>query len=140
MIIPSPRNEESGPAHQSSEMLDGISLHTSTSSTTSVPRHDTTAVIEMQPLTRRGSNLDDWTPDNEDGEGLVSSRFIAIAGSSEGLAGLQRGGFWSWLPPTWYDWLFPPNVPRSCQLLRKENLAVPASYLLVGLLQGNENV
>lgn len=34
------------------------------------------------------------------------------------------------------DWLYPPGVPRSCQLLRKENLAVPASYLLVGILQG----
>lgn len=34
------------------------------------------------------------------------------------------------------DWLYPPDVPRSCQLLRKENLAVPASYLLVGILQG----
>jgi hypothetical protein len=33
-------------------------------------------------------------------------------------------------------WLYPPDVPRSCQLLRKENLAVPASYLLVGILQG----
>ena len=34
------------------------------------------------------------------------------------------------------DWLYPPNVPRECQLLRLENLAVPACYLVVGLLQG----
>jgi len=34
------------------------------------------------------------------------------------------------------NWFFPPGLPRSCQLFRKENLAVPASYLLVGLLQG----
>lgn len=32
--------------------------------------------------------------------------------------------------------LFPPNVPRSVQLLRKENLAIPMCYLVVGLLQG----
>lgn len=35
-----------------------------------------------------------------------------------------------------HNWFFPPGLPRSCQLFRKENLAVPASYLLVGLLQG----
>ena len=34
------------------------------------------------------------------------------------------------------DYLFPPHLPRSCQLLRLENLAVPCCYLLVGLLQG----
>jgi len=42
----------------------------------------------------------------------------------------------SWLSREWNDWLFPPHVPRSCQLLRKENLVVPACYLTVGLLQG----
>lgn len=34
------------------------------------------------------------------------------------------------------DFLFPPHVPRECQLLRPENIAVPLTYLLVGLLQG----
>jgi hypothetical protein len=34
------------------------------------------------------------------------------------------------------DWLFPPHLPRSCQLLRRENIAIPACYLLVGLLSG----
>jgi hypothetical protein len=34
------------------------------------------------------------------------------------------------------DWLYPPDLPRSCQLLRRENIAIPACYLLVGLLQG----
>lgn len=37
---------------------------------------------------------------------------------------------------TWEDWLYPPHLPRECQLLRRENLAVPACYLLVGVLQG----
>ena len=32
--------------------------------------------------------------------------------------------------------LFPPNVPRAVQLLRKENLAIPMCYLVVGILQG----
>ena len=32
--------------------------------------------------------------------------------------------------------LYPAHLPRPCQLLRPENLAIPACYLLVGLLQG----
>ena len=32
--------------------------------------------------------------------------------------------------------IFPPHVPRSVQLLRKENLAIPMCYLVVGILQG----
>lgn len=39
-------------------------------------------------------------------------------------------------PTSWNDWFFPPDVPRECQLLRKENIAIPACYLLVGLMQG----
>ena len=39
--------------------------------------------------------------------------------------------------PDWLeDFLFPPSLPRKCQLLRPENIAVPACYLLVGLLLG----
>ena len=40
------------------------------------------------------------------------------------------------LPRRVYHHLYPPGVPRQVQLLRLENLAVPACYLLVGLLQG----
>lgn len=36
--------------------------------------------------------------------------------------------------------LFPPNLPQDCQLLRMENMAIPACYLLVGLLQGFSSV
>ena len=39
-------------------------------------------------------------------------------------------------PTTWNDWFFPPDVPRECQLMRRENIAIPACYLLVGLMQG----
>eukprot|EP00581_Thalassiosira_minuscula_P031219 CAMPEP_0183785900 /NCGR_PEP_ID=MMETSP0739-20130205/66743_1 /TAXON_ID=385413 /ORGANISM="Thalassiosira miniscula, Strain CCMP1093" /LENGTH=616 /DNA_ID=CAMNT_0026029921 /DNA_START=241 /DNA_END=2091 /DNA_ORIENTATION=+ len=35
-----------------------------------------------------------------------------------------------------YQYIFPPDVPRTVQLCRPENIAVPACYLLVGLLQG----
>lgn len=40
------------------------------------------------------------------------------------------------LPKHIVDKLYPTNVPRAVQLLRKENIAVPACYLCVGLLQG----
>ena len=42
----------------------------------------------------------------------------------------------SWLSRGVHNWLFPPQVPRECQLLRPENICVPACYLMVGLLQG----
>ena len=39
--------------------------------------------------------------------------------------------------PEWLeDFLFPPSLPRKCQLLRPENIAVPVCYLLVGLMLG----
>ena len=34
------------------------------------------------------------------------------------------------------DFLFPPELPRQCQLLRPENIAIPFCYLLVGILSG----
>lgn len=42
----------------------------------------------------------------------------------------------NFLPQNVLDWFFPPSTPRSVQLLREENIAIPACYLLVGLLQG----
>ena len=39
--------------------------------------------------------------------------------------------------PQWLnDRLFPPHLPRDVQLLRLENIAIPACYLLVGTMQG----
>jgi len=43
---------------------------------------------------------------------------------------------YDWMPEWLEDYLFPPGLPRKCQLLRPENIAVPACYLLVGLLLG----
>jgi len=66
------------------------------------------------------SSFDPLTPENNKGKPMIGIPEIAP----------------SWLPQHVYDWLFPPQVPRSCQILRLENLAVPASYLMVGILQG----
>ena len=63
--------------------------------------------------------------------------------SSSSSSSLQRYGEQddyetsnSYLPKRLYRYLYPPNIPREVQLLRLENVAVPACYLLVGLLQG----
>ena len=40
------------------------------------------------------------------------------------------------MPEKAYHYLHPPDAPRLVQLFRMENVAVPACYLLVGLLQG----
>ena len=42
----------------------------------------------------------------------------------------------TYLPKSVYQYLYPPTAPRAVQLFRPENIAVPACYLLVGLLQG----
>jgi len=39
-------------------------------------------------------------------------------------------------PWTLQNFLFPPDIPRQCQLLRPENIAIPCCYLLVGILSG----
>eukprot|EP00547_Thalassionema_nitzschioides_P003550 CAMPEP_0194207934 /NCGR_PEP_ID=MMETSP0156-20130528/6547_1 /TAXON_ID=33649 /ORGANISM="Thalassionema nitzschioides, Strain L26-B" /LENGTH=571 /DNA_ID=CAMNT_0038934811 /DNA_START=48 /DNA_END=1760 /DNA_ORIENTATION=- len=41
-----------------------------------------------------------------------------------------------YLPVPVLNFLYPPIVPRSIQLLRAENIAIPACYLCVGILQG----
>jgi BT1 family len=45
-----------------------------------------------------------------------------------------------WLSPEWEDYFYPPSTPPECQLWRRENIAIPACYLLVGLLQGLSSV
>ena len=46
----------------------------------------------------------------------------------------------SWMSVSWYEYLYPPSTPPECQLLRSENIVIPACYLLVGLLQGLSSV
>jgi BT1 family len=45
-----------------------------------------------------------------------------------------------WMSQEWQDYFYPPSTPPECQLLRRENIAIPACYLLVGLLQGLSSV
>ena len=76
----------------------------------------TSVEVEMQPLT--SCSVDDEEGDRE---------FVRVVEKPH-----HPKDFWQALE----DWLFPPDLPRSCQLLRPENIAVPLCYLLVGLLQG----
>ena len=46
----------------------------------------------------------------------------------------------SWMSVAFYEYLYPPMTPPECQLLRRENIVIPACYLLVGLLQGLSSV
>lgn len=45
-----------------------------------------------------------------------------------------------WMSDAFHDYWFPPHTPRTCQLFRAENMAIPSCYLLVGLLQGLSSV
>ncbi|KAL7577630.1 hypothetical protein ACA910_015149 [Epithemia clementina (nom. ined.)] len=92
--------------------------------------------LELQPLRRQSTSDDDSAyglrssdDDEEDGVGYVED------GTGNGVSEKTASG--DYLLPGWLDrMLFPPHLPRACQLLRPENIAVPACYLLVGLLQG----
>mmetsp|Transcript_20785 Transcript_20785/g.23889 ORF Transcript_20785/g.23889 Transcript_20785/m.23889 type:complete len:137 (-) Transcript_20785:224-634(-) len=106
------------------------------------------ANVEMMPLTLANSN--DILNSGVDFEALAHQHYNRLKASPpmSAMEVDQEADFtgvdgdssnklqWPCLPKNWNDWLFPPNVPRACQLLRKENLAVPACYLVVGLLQG----
>jgi hypothetical protein len=74
---------------------------------------------KLQPPTRKNADKDDIFEDEEYG-----LEVYPLEKESP-----QR-------PWNLQDWLYPPHLPRSCQLLRKENIAIPACYLLVGLLMG----
>lgn len=78
-----------------------------------IPNGGETTEIEMAPLTGKAIN-----ENNDEGDGIAKVVYPRVDGGDK--------------PWTFEDWLFPPHLPRSCQLLRRENIAVPACYLLVG--------
>jgi hypothetical protein len=80
--------------------------------------------IELQPLTSSNGSGDG---DEFEDEGLEKHHHDAEAYTHP----IHEARPWNL-----QDWLYPPDLPRSCQLLRRENIAIPACYLLVGLLQG----
>lgn len=89
-------------------------------STERVSRDPDAIQLEMQPL----------TADTDDNGHFAPSSKVPL---SDTLEGHESSDDWK---QQLEDFLFPPHLPRSCQLLRPENIAVPMCYLLVGLLQG----
>jgi hypothetical protein len=92
--------------------------------------------VELQPLSSVVKvHLSDAEEDDdllEDGEKILYPRVVTRSSSPSS---------WTWwMSDAWNDYFFPPDVPEPCQLLRRENIAVPACYLLVGLLQGLSSV
>ena len=91
--------------------------------------------VEMQPLALS-------EPGDDDSEVFQDEAYHKLHASDV----VEVVSFWDAYQgrATWetaFDhFLYPPNLPRSCQLLRPENIAIPACYLLVGLLQGLSSV
>lgn len=103
--------------------------------------------FEMVPLSDDKDDVDDddmlgeFDYDNEEDDDDVHVRRRRQGRSQQQLAdGACTGDDYTtsntYLPKSIYQYLYPPNVPRDVQLMRPENIAVPACYLLVGLLQG----
>jgi hypothetical protein len=74
--------------------------------------------IELRPLTKLGPGEDGDHFEDEIIDSVMYTRF-------------EEDKPWNL-----EDFLFPPQLPRQCQLLRPENIAIPFCYLLVGILSG----
>jgi len=98
-----------------------------------------TQSFEMVPLSDSDDNeLDDFNYDNEeeeDDDDHIRRNKTTIP-SGHPHSGDDYTTSQTKLPKVVYQYIYPPNVPRSVQLCRVENIAIPACYLLVGLLQG----
>ena len=95
--------------------------------------------FEMVPLSDSDDNeLDDFNYDNEeeDDDDDHNIRRNKSSIPSHPHSGDDYTTSQTRLPKVVYQYIYPPNVPRSVQLCRSENIAIPACYLLVGLLQG----
>lgn len=97
----------------------------------------TKKTMEMVPLSEN-ENRDDFLDfadeeENGDTEDVQKRR---VSSSNAPFSGDDYHTSGSLLPESIYHYIYPPNVPRTVQLFRPENIAVPACYLLVGLLQG----
>ena len=91
--------------------------------------------LEMQPLKNTDAEHEDKCEDNEmfskkpsagtEGGVVVADNDIDSSINTK----IER-------PWNFTDWLYPPDLPHELQLFRRENIAIPACYLLVGILQG----
>jgi BT1 family len=89
--------------------------------------------LEMRPLNI--DNLSDNFDDEYDSK-RTEKLLASTTAAADELEAEADGIFITPRPWNLEDWLYPPHLPRECQLLRIENIAIPACYLLVGILQG----
>lgn len=103
--------------------------------------------VEMQPLAISGRSDDNDEQEelfHDEAYNKLSDETIMTKESEP--QGVPVVSFWDALngKASWSialdHFLYPPNLPPACQLLRMENIAIPACYLLVGLLQGLSSV
>jgi hypothetical protein len=98
--------------------------------------------FEMVPLSDKDDDheLGEFDYDNEEEDDDVHERRRQKRQSTSQQLATTSGDDYTisntYLPKNIYQYIYPPNVPREVQLMRPENIAVPACYLLVGLLQG----
>lgn len=85
--------------------------------------------LEMQPLRQLSSASFLSEEDDVLSEKKRSDGGLLLGKITEDYDSYFSSGWWE-------RQLYPPHLPRACQLLRPENIAVPACYLLVGFLQG----
>ncbi|KAL3796161.1 hypothetical protein HJC23_000664 [Cyclotella cryptica] len=93
--------------------------------------------LEMIPLSDNKDENEESTftydNDNDQHDDIHKRR---VPSSNAAFSGDDFHSSGTRLPQSLYQYIYPPNAPRSVQLFRPENIAVPACYLLVGLLQG----
>lgn len=99
--------------------------------------------LEMVPLSEGSDEQEiNFHYDEHDGEGVDHVRpdqhgnYKNQSSSNAPFSGDDYNTSNTILPKKVYHCLYPPHSPRAVQLFRPENIAVPACYLLVGLLQG----
>jgi hypothetical protein len=85
--------------------------------------------FELVPLSEDDTEETAFDNDKNDDRRRSSTSNAPFSGDDYHSSGTM-------LPQSLYQYIYPPNVPRTVQLFRPENIAVPACYLLVGLLQG----
>jgi hypothetical protein len=96
------------------------------------PLSDNSETMRMNPLEMEMMSLKVSDAENDDSLDEYDERVIYPVKGGSLMETYREKGWEQALD----EWLYPPEVPRCCQLLRPENLAIPACYLLVGLLQG----
>jgi len=134
------------PSDEIEQPSNGITVFHRHSSPSSASEQE---ALEMQPLHTDyiDNPVQHSFKDIEDDDELEDGEEIIIYpiakydnGDDEDYLSSSSSNWAWWMSQEWQDYFFPPSVPPACQLLRKENIAIPACYLLVGLLQGLSSV